>query len=615
MPAQAAADDNYQSFGVDLDTGVASRGIWLCIAQLPPRSKQEIKSDSACSRNVEVLSEILETAPGEARPLLKQHAQPGQFPVLLCPEYAFGSADWTRLDALVDAFPDPLLLVAGFGQSPLEGLETIRNSASDRDVTLRHGWIEEPESGGRAMNFGCVWVKKPGGSREAFLFGKNFLEAQVEDLNGVFQFRQLTEIVFNDLRLFPFICADVLETPTPGAGATVAQRLAGRIVAQHTPALCIGSLMQTTRQASEKWTVAINRLIQDFGESHVALAISNVASAKYDERKGGSDWRNLSGVYVSKRKQAKGQRRAQESTGYFESTNLMAWPLRSTLPQLAFGTVSLPPYATDSSKLHPWNASPQPRRTICSDEAPRVRDYIRSGLQDELLLLSEVTECTVDGASLQFRHVSDYVQAHPPDVANALISRLLDGPLLANPKSWSASDLCDKCIESLGHCLSYLDALMEGSGSAASVEQKFSWVPASSSCGEVVRLGTQPIPVALWCAFNSTTDQMLTELRRRASTWTGAVLRVFGKGWDGDIDPDLWKCICIETTIATASPVASAESGHEYADLPTDGAVPVELMIKPSGFQPLMRLVRARCEKTSSEFKKGYDDVVRSVQS
>jgi hypothetical protein len=108
---------------------------------------------------------------------------------------------------------------------------------------------------------------------------------------------------------------------------------------------------------------------------------------------------------------------------------------------------------------------------------------------------------------------------------------------------------------------------------------------------------------------------MLTELRRRASTRTGAVLRVFGKGWDGDIDPDLWKNICMETTNANAPPVTSGETGHEYADLPTEGAVPVDLMIKPSGFQPLMRLVRTRCERTSTEFMKGYEEVVRSMQS
>ena len=613
MPAQAAPD-NYLSFTVDLDTGVASRGIWLCIAQLPPRSKQEIESDAACLRNVEVLSEVLSTAPGQQRPLLQQHAQPGQLPVLLCPEYAFGSGDWARIDELVDAFPGQLLLVAGFGQSPRQGLEAVRSSASSRDVTLHHGWREEPDPDGRSINFGCVWVKKPDDSREAFLFGKNFLEAQVEDLNGVFQFRQLTEIVLNDLRLFPFICADALETPTPGAGATVTQRLAGRIVAQHTPSLCVGSLMQPSKQASEKWTGAINRLIQEFGDSHVALVISNVASAEYDVRKGGSEWRNLSGVYVSKRKRAKGQKRAQEATGYFESTNLMAWPLRSTLPQLAFGTVSLSPYATDSSKLHPWNASPQPRRAIYCEEAPRIRDYARSGLQDELLLLSEVTECAIGDAFLKFQHVSGYIEAHSHDAANALISHLLDGPLLSGLKSWSAGDLCEKCIESLGQCLSHLDALMEGSENTASVEEKFAWAPASSGSGEVVRLGTQPVPVSLWYAFNSSTDEMLAELRRRAGTRTGIVLRVFGKGLDGDIEPDMWKNMCIETTIATTPPVAPGETGHEYADLPTDGAAPLELMIKPSGFQPLMRLVRTRCEKTSTDFMKGYEDVVRSVQ-
>ncbi len=615
MPVQAAADDNYRSFTVDLDTGVASWGIWLCIAQLPPRSKKEIESDAACPRNVDVLDEVLRTGEDQKHPLLQQHAQPDQLPMLLCPEYAFGSDDWSRVDTLVDAFPGPLLLVAGFGQTPLKGLEAIRKSASDRGITVRQGWDQEPDHGGRAMNFGCVWVKKGDQSREVILFGKNFLEAQNEDFGGIFQFKQLTEIIFNDLRLFPFICADALQTPAPGVGATVSQRLTRRIVADYKPAMCVGSLLQPNRQASDKWTIAINRLIQEFGASDVVLIISNVASAGYDVRKGGSDWRNLSGVYVSKRKQAKGQKRAQESTWYFESTDLMAWPLRSTLPQLAFGTVSLPPYATDSSKLHPWNALPHSRHAICHDGAPLVRDYLRSGLQDELLLLAEVTGCAVGSAPLKFRHVSDYIQTHPQDVANALISRLLDGPLLPSLRSWSAGDLCEKCTESLGQCLSYLDALMEGSENVASVEEKFSWVPVSTGSGEVIKLGTQPIPVALWYAFNNTTDQMLTELRQRAGTRTGPILRVFGKGWDGDLDPDLWESVCVETVVATSPPAASGEPGREYADLATDGAAPIEIMIKPSGFQSLMRLVKTRCEKSGNEFMKGYEGFVRSLQS
>ena len=615
MSEQVVADD-YLSFEVELDTGVAARGIWLCIAQLAPRSKNEIESDAACQRNVDVLGEILGVAAPGPRPLLQQHAQPEQLPVLLCPEYTFGSDDWAKVDALIDAFPGPMLLIAGFGQSPLEGLEAICRSASDRNVTLRRGWKEEPDRGGRPMNFGCVWAKKPDHSREAILFGKNFLEAKEEDFKGVFQFRQLTEIVFHDLRLFPFICADALETPIPGAGKTVSQRLARRLNADHKPALCVGSLLQPNNQASNTWTVAINRLIDEFGAAEVVLIISNVASDKYDARKNGAVWRNLSGVYVSKTMQAKGQKRAQESTGYFESTNLMGWPLRSTLPQLAFGTVSLPPYSRVNGKLHPWNASPKPRCTICCDQVPQVGDYARSWLQDELLLLSEVTGFVAKGAPLTLVHISNYVQEHSQDATNTLVSHLLDGPLLTNAKPRSADDFCENCSDSLGQCLSYLDTLMEGSvSSAPDKEAQFTWAPASSVSGAVIRLGTQPIWVALWCAFNTTTDQMLVELRRRASVRTDGLLRVFGKGLDGDIDPDLWKIICLETTAVTAQVVASDENGREYADLPTDGAAPVEIMIKPSGCQPLMRLVKARCEKTTAEFMKGYKDIVKSLRS
>lgn len=615
MPAPGATSDNYLSFRIDLDTGVASKGVWLCIAQLPSRSKQEIEADTACPQNVEILSEILGTVAGQQHPLLKRDAQPGQLPVLVCPEYTFGSDDWARVDSLVEAFPSSLLLVAGFGQTPLAGLAAVRECASSRGLTLHCGWEDEPDQGGRAMNFGCVWVKKPDNSREAVLFGKNFLEARAEDLNGVFKFTHLTEIVFDDLRLLPFICADALETPKPGAGATVTQRLTRRIVGQHTPALCIGSLMQCGRQASETWVKAIDGLIHDFGDAQVALVIANVANPTYDARKGGGDWRNLSGIYVSKRKYANGQKRRQESTAYFDSPNLMAWPLRSTLPQLAFGTVCLHPYATDSG-LHPWNSlSERSRCTICCEQAPRIRKYIRSGLQDELLLLSEVTGCEVGGNILQFQHVKNHLQVLPHEIANALVSRLLDGPLLPSPKLRSASDLCEKCLETLGHCLSCLDAVMEGSEQTFSADDKFSWVSTATAVGDVVTLGTEPIPVALWWSIDSSTPEMLADLRQRAYNYGGAVLRVFGKGRDGDIANELWMEMCVDTTTATDLPVATGETEHPYADLSTIDAASIVYSVKPRGFQSLLNLVQLRCERGRSEFMSGYARMVRTVQS
>ncbi len=616
MQPQADSGDNYLSFTIDLDTGIVSRGVWLCIAQLPPRSEQDIASDATCLQNVEVLREILGAAAGQQRPLLQQHSQPNQLPVLVCPEYAFGSKDWTGVDELVNAFPGPLVLIAGFGQSRLKGLESIRTSASHQGVLLRHGWNDEPDDGGRAMNFGCVWVKKLDASREAVLFGKNFLEAQHEDLNGLHKFNHLTEIVFNDLRLLPFICADALETPRPGAGATVTRRLANKIIGDDKPALCVGALLQCSKQASEKWVMAIDRLLHEFGEARVALIIANVASPAYDCRSGGTDWRNLSGIYVSKRKRANGQNRAQESTGYFESATLMAWPLRSTLPQLAFGTVSLPPYTTDSGVLHPWNASPvRPRYAVCCEQSPRIRKYERSGLQDELLLLSEVTGWKVDDDPLHFQHVSKYVQAESDESANALVSCLLDGPLLPKPRPRRASDLCKMSLETLGQCLSCLDAIMEGSGHAASVEVTFSWAPRPSTVGEVLRLGTAPRLVALWWSIEKSTAEMLAELRQRAENYTGTVLRVFGKGRDGDIEAESWTDMCVDTTDVTVVPDTADESGRLYSDLSTSDATSVGHAVKPRGFQPLMKLAQLRCEGDKEKFMKGYIHLVSIVQS
>lgn len=614
MSALAATEDNYTTFEIELRTAVMSGGLWLSIAQLPSRTKSEIEANSPCSTNVAVLRELLEVADGNARPLLMQHAQPDQLPILVCPEYAFGSSDWQEIDALVEGFPGPLVLIAGFGQCPFEGLQAIRLHAGHAGTTLRCGWQEEAEPGGRAMNFGSVWVKKPDHSREAILFGKNFLEAQAEDLNGVFKFKQLTEIVFEDLRILPFICADALETPQTGGAPTVGQRLARRAVNGHKPVLCTGSLFQPGRQASEKWIIAINRLILQFGEAQVALVISNVASASYDVRAGGDTWRNLSGVYVSKRKQLKGQKQGQESTSYFDTETVMAWPLRSTVSQVVFGTLSLPPYATDSNALHPWNASPiRARCKIGTGDGAKVQQYARSDLQDEILLISEVTGQELHGTALKLNHVREHVQAGSQDSVGSLVAYILDGPLRPEIKLRKASDICLKSREALKQCLACIDALMEGSSLDALATNKFCWAIIPSQVGEIARFGALPIPISFWWSAENSSSEMLADLRTRASSRLGGpVLRVFGRGLDGDFDPGLWQEICLDTTMATERPVAIGETEGEYDDLSTVEALSVQHAVKAQGFQSLVNLSLVRND-SPGEFEKNYDRVVRSV--
>lgn len=615
MSAQPAEDDSYRSFTIDLDTGVATRGIWLCIAQLPSRTTEEILSDAECPRNVEILKETLATNAAELPSILRKHAQPDQLEVLVCPEYAFGTADWVQVDELIKTYPNPIVLIAGFGQSSLEHLQAIRESAASRDVSLKSGWGEEPPGGGRAMNFGCVWVKKGDHSREAILYGKNFLEARVEDPQGVFKFNRLTEIVFNDLRVLPFICADILESPRAGGQPTVAQRLARRVTTNHTPALCVGSLLQMDKQASETWVKAIDGLFYAFGDAKASLIIANVATQNYDVRAGGIEWRNLSGIYVSKRNQMRGQTGAQESTSYFESANLMAWPLRSRLPQLAFGTVSLPPYTVDSGVFHPWSASPRDRCTIVLEDSPRVRTYVRTGLQDELFLLSEITNCTVNGNALRFLHVSTHLETQSNTFGDALVSHLLDGPLLRTPKHWRASEISKKDQAALRTCLSCLDALMDGSVRETSADKQFSWFQEISPVGEVVRLGSRQIPVAMWVSTHNSTAQMLTHLRDRANNYSGAVLRLFGRGTDGDIVTENWEAMCIDTTIASDPTVAASETEQSYPDLSTSGAASIGDSLKPRGLQSLISLVNFRTDGSPEDFVKEYEDVVRILQS
>lgn len=613
MLASDAKDDGYVSFVIDLRTNISSEGVWLCIAQLPSRSKEDIEGDVPCPTNVAVLTELLRVNDKGTKPLLTQHAQPDQVPVVVCPEYAFSSSDWKSIDTLIQEFSGPLILIAGFGQCPKNGLESIRDWAGE---TIHCGWNDEPEPQGRSMNFGSVWVKKPNSTRDVILFGKNFLEAKIEDLKGVFKFKQLTEVVLQDLRILPFICADALQAPKAGAGVTVTQRLVRKITESHLPVLCIGSLLQWGQQASDKWSNAIDGLIQGFGDAQVALVICNVANISFDLRKGGDEWRNLSGIYVSKRAQKKGQNQEQEATAYFESTSFMAWPLRSIPPQVVFGTLSLPPYATDNGSLHPWSTSPADSRWAIDNKGDvRIQKYSRSGLQDELLLLTEVTHCEQHGQPLTFKHVDKHVRVLSQETAVTFVAHLLEGPLCPMPKTWQASSLCSKSREALRNCFACLDAVMEGSNLATSEEEKFSWAPVVPAASETLSLCAPHTSLAIWWSTKDLSEDMLTELRVRThQRMGGAALQVFGRGADGDFQPKLWKEICTDITLDAEYPVASGETAQDYSDLLTVEATPIHHLVRAKAIQPFVKLSQVRSDKPD-EFKKSYGQVIQSVKS
>jgi hypothetical protein len=534
-------------------------------------------------------------------------------PVVVCPEYAFGSSDWQAIDAVVRAFPGPLIVLGGFGQTKLASLNAIRDVAGEG---LRCGWHAEAEADGRPMNFGSAWIKKADGHREVVLYGKNYLEAEHEDLGGVFKFEHLTEIIFEDLRIFPFICADALELPAQGSDLSVSQRVALQVNQSHKPALCIGSLLQPSGQATTKWTSAIAGLLQGLGHASAGLLICNIATTGYDVRTGGELWRNLSGTYVAKRHARQGQKQIQDAAAYFETDAVMAWPLRTTSPQLVFGTLSLPPYSNDQGVLHPWATPPsQARFAIDYHNGAHIVAYPRSGIHDEVLLLTEVTHCKQGDVDLRFKHIETHLSEVEPEDVHVFIARLLGGPLGGVPKQWSVVDLCAKSREALAGSLQCLDAVMEASGSEASDDYRFSWASAASATGETIRLCMPDLPVALWWSGKDSSFDMMTVLRNRAQGYlSGSPLHVFGKGVDGDFDPIDWKEICAEVASATSQLGFDSGAEAEYADLSTVEATPLHHIVKTKGMQILRRLSDDRAAN-NPQFKPRYVQVVKGVKA
>lgn len=570
------------TLSIAMDSHAASRGLAVFLAQLKPRSFADIATDSPNLDGVRVLSALLSVRQ-DGSSVARDQAQPGQTVVVLCPEYAFAASDLPTLYGLVAAYTGQLIVVSGFGASSRESVEDARRAIEDSGANLHLGWDDLPPE--RRVNFGAALIRESSGSTYCALYGKNYPEQGLEiPALDITQFEKCIEIKLNDLRILPFICADLIEQQRPGGDPTVSQRMIALTQSlPQLPTLCLGSLLQPSEQASEKWQVAISTLISSIEVSQCALALSNVATRAPDPRSGGERWTNLTGVYVPKTHKRPKQLKAQPPFGYFEGPAVMAWPVRSFRPHVTFATILLPPYESNTG-LHPCKAT---KRWSCTDTGDLV-DYPTSAAHDELFHCAHGISYYRGGAALDqvLLHLS--TNAFPEPLK--LIRQFSDGPFARDADHSFVPSLDTR--PNLQSCLAAADALLTVGAATNTMAARCSWQERPELGQLRVRCENGWKSVALWSSHEAQQFAMLTSLREKVVELgkVAGQLFVFGEGADGDFDREVWS---VMSDLRTEGPVdrGGPEAESLYADLPVDAPTPPRFLVHPQPFRVVRTLV------------------------
>lgn len=314
-----------------------------------------IAGDQSRASSIPPLRHLLVGGDGHNRPALTEMLPGGHMVLMVAPEFAFGSADWDALDALVRGAGRPVILFTGFGATPGQALFDWSALPHEEGQTHRHlGWDDAAKgmSGVRLVNAGWCWIHQPGERTDCFVLLKTHAEQNAEAvaLSTIQYGSTVTHLLFNDVDIFPLICADLI--PLAAQHQDCAQAKVREIVqasAPDRPALVVGALLQKGYNAN--WVAAIRSLLTDVMANRRGLvALCNIAYDKphHDEQQ--DQWRSLTGVYGAFDSLPKGQHQLPVARA-LTSDMLAGAVLRQTCPMVVSGEIYWGPYVPNGVKF------------------------------------------------------------------------------------------------------------------------------------------------------------------------------------------------------------------------------------------------------------------------
>ena len=537
--------DRVTTVGFDA-TILAGGGLQLCLLQLAP-NLESIGTDAGRPAAVRAVEDLLIGGGAHHRPALAEMAPGAEAVLVVAPEFAFGSSDWSSIDAAVRQAGRPLVLLGGFGVTPGQNLLDWRAAAQAGGTGRHFAWDEAaaPLSTVRPVNGGWCWVHDPNGDTHCIVFLKIIAEQNVEavQLPALQYGRRGTYLRFNDLDLFPLICADMLQPMVQHPDSPQA-RIREAVVAGDVarPAMVVGSLLQTGYNIN--WEIAVDGILnQVLAGREGVVALCNIAHDHPVADEAADRWRSLSGVYGRWGDLTKGQ--ANLPVGRRLSVRgVVGGVLRQSGPTVATGKVSWGPYGPVDGKFI-WHAE---MHGACS----------AAGVAAPVLLPNRPDGC----------ELSRFVRRHPaqtgwsPRVATGL--KLLATQLTANtPPSPErllhgllagvAPDAVDPDELHKARIAPAAMAAVHGLAVVATIEG-LEWLPNNDQAGQL-RSVTSESNILIWRDPNKTVGQMERELGAwKVGQGHHPNLVVIGASWSGDLKPGIVEEGRLDDVAAPPSP-------------------------------------------------------------
>lgn len=422
--------DRVSRISIDMDIAIDAK-LHICLAQLPCPDDSAMLCDSARPVAVAAFTQLFAGGGGHDHPAL-QEMIPGKSPVLVVfPELAFGSTDWCEVDAVIRKVKRPIIVIAGFGFTEGKAITRwARAEAQEGETRRLLAWDQKGNaiSEIRRVNGGWCWVHVPGDTY-CITYLKTIPEQNVEavEVADLQCGQTITHLKFNDVDLFPLICADMLKpanTNPDSAQAKIAEVLAELPVNRR--AMVVGSLLQ--RGYNENWERAISSLTTSvFVKRPGVVVLSNIATDAAVPEEEKDRWRSFTGVYGKWEELSKGQANLPCSRGV-TTTDIVGAVVRYSDARLTSGVVDWGPYNPVDGKFL-WHAN-----MMCSVNSTGLEAPISSPPQPHACEICRFLQrhpnqtCASTRLKSGRQHVISHLkQGHAPQ-GQKILNALLHGP-------------------------------------------------------------------------------------------------------------------------------------------------------------------------------------------
>lgn len=306
----------------------------VCLAQPELVGSPTIEHDEQRPKSVELAAMIF--ASEARRPWLARWFGDGVSGLLVFPEYAFGSDDFTAMNAMISAFPQPLIALAGFGAVKGDKLRALLAHCA---ATWPGGADEiDPQC---SYNAGWCWVHLGPGTTVCHIFLKNYFEQQVEIalLRAPTLGNHILKVATRDVVFYPLICADLVSNLANSPRARIAQSLprtaAGGLDANKH--VLVVTLLLTDKPQHGLWSQAINNVVE-LHDRRAGLCLVNQLASSLAPDADVDRWRCLSGGFIHQQIMADGPRTPLPAVRYVRTDHASGLVLRQPRVGVACGS-------------------------------------------------------------------------------------------------------------------------------------------------------------------------------------------------------------------------------------------------------------------------------------